>query len=183
MKCTPTSLFSDFFRFSGRAGLAPTDERRTVEVKRCGLLPVGRSHPIRSQCTEVGARDDNSNLCVPLVVGVVRSSCGQLYREAGYWRCESLKRAIEEQIHLYRSTFEIDESGGVRRQKGDTEVGVLYDMVAVLMGRGQTSAPGWLKSRNQGERLLLVVYLRLTGSFCETSKAVVHHVVELNYRG
>lgn len=49
------------------------------------------------------------------------------------------------------------------------------------MGRGQTSAPGWLKSRNQGEMPLLVVYLRLTRSFCETSKAVVHHVVESNY--
>lgn len=48
----------------------------------------------------------------------------QLYREAGYWRCDSLKRAIEEQMHLYRSTFEVDASGGVRRQKSNTEVAV-----------------------------------------------------------
>eukprot|EP00903_Cladosiphon_okamuranus_P009796 g9313.t1 len=45
----------------------------------------------------------------------------QLYREAGYWRCDSLKRAIEEQMHLYRSTFEVDAYGGLRRQKSDTE--------------------------------------------------------------
>ncbi|CAM9623760.1 unnamed protein product [Pylaiella littoralis] len=41
----------------------------------------------------------------------------QLYREAGYWRCESLKRAIEEQMHLYRSTFEGCTSGGTQRER------------------------------------------------------------------
>ncbi len=46
----------------------------------------------------------------------------QLYREAGYWRCESLKRAIEEQMHLYRSAFKVDSSGAIRRQATDTEV-------------------------------------------------------------
>lgn len=39
----------------------------------------------------------------------------QLYREAGYWHCSILKHAIEEQMHLYRSTIEVDASGATRR--------------------------------------------------------------------
>ncbi|CAM9281256.1 unnamed protein product [Ectocarpus sp. 8 AP-2014] len=45
----------------------------------------------------------------------------QLYREAGYWRCESLKRAIEEQMHLYRSSLGVGASGGAQDKTKDTE--------------------------------------------------------------
>lgn len=54
--------------------------------------------------------------CIVVNTSVTYCPCfGQLYREAGYWRCESLKRAIEEQMHLYRSTLEVDTPGHTQR--------------------------------------------------------------------
>ncbi|KAG5182114.1 hypothetical protein JKP88DRAFT_319868 [Tribonema minus] len=47
-----------------------------------------------------------------------RTLLAQLYREAGYWRCSSLRTAIEEtQLQLYRGEYEVDASGGVVPKK------------------------------------------------------------------
>ncbi|CAN0020070.1 unnamed protein product [Laminaria digitata] len=50
-----------------------------------------------------------------------RALLTQLYREAAYWRCDTLKRAIEEDVHLYRSTFEPDSSESTHRKSTNSE--------------------------------------------------------------
>lgn len=56
----------------------------------------------------------------------------ELYLEAGFWRCESLKRAIEEQMQLYRSTFEVDSSGVTRRKPKEDKVGLFISIDLLL---------------------------------------------------
>lgn len=74
---------------------------------RLGLSPALNSLP-----------DDDAALCSEIIFVYER----QLYYEAGYWRCDTLKQAIEEQMHLYRSAFEVDASGVTRRKPRETKV-------------------------------------------------------------
>ncbi|CAM9155070.1 unnamed protein product, partial [Choristocarpus tenellus] len=46
----------------------------------------------------------------------------QVYSEASYWACDSLKYAIEEQLHLFRSKIEVDKQGLPRRKSREDKV-------------------------------------------------------------
>ncbi|CAM9100149.1 unnamed protein product [Ascophyllum nodosum] len=80
------------------------------------------------------------------------TSLTQLYREAGFWRCQRLKCAIEEQFHFYRTKFEVDASCVTRRKSTGKKV----DRPHVKNFEGENKAAGkndwWTGSEYNGRQ-------------------------------